>query len=324
MGAVSAIAGDSERFYVASSSEVAAHDPQTGRVLWQFHGTHPAPADEGRDNPAVAFGSGRLFFADGGHSLRRLDPSSGAPLWELDLQTRGIFALHEHDGIVLVSIEPLTRAFLEFAAVDAQTGKLLWHQRGGGRLLPEAGPEGVLLLGSVQGRTGILLLDPRSGSVRASFRIGDGPGSFARAVDGQGTTWVIAPAATGELLGLRLGPSQPPTPRITLRGRVTFASSSVPEQALPGFIITRDPDRSSSPYQTVRTKADGTYEFTLAADDVIALSPTQRGLEAQAAKSANKNNTCMSEPMAYFLRKTQVLPADRFDFEIWCQEIIDH
>lgn len=68
----------------------------------------------------------------------------------------------------------------------------------------------------------------------------------------------------------------------------------------------------------MRTKADGSYEFTLAADDVIALAPTQHSVEAYAAKSANKNYRCMSQPAAYFLRKAKVLSADRFDFEIVC------
>lgn len=318
-GGIDTITADASHFYVASDSAFAALNPATGAVEWTVKGTTPAEPVLNRQS-AVASASA-VLFVDDGRTLQRLAPESGMPVWKLELETNAVNSLIVQDGVAYALIEPRGSGGRQVMAIDTERGRVLWRKVGAGRPLNAVGPEGVTVLGKVNERLGVVLLDARSGAPRASFRVGDGNMTLARAVAADGSTWLVSSTASDEILGLRVTQRAPPAPEVTLRGRLT---NGVGGPALADFPLLRDPDRPGAPYAETRTDADGNYAFTVRAADVIGITASPRAVEAFRERTRNGRRSwfCFVHPEVRYVRAGAIADGARFDFTLGCDEML--
>jgi len=145
---------ESGTMYVAASKGITALDPTTGKILWQYIGPNPPPANPGgAPAPQLIFGNtskgidycnGEITTGQQDGSIVALNAKTGAPLWTNQVSAVSEFAGHtgqtspisncdgtagpNHDGLVFAgpngSSSPL-RGHMD--AIDAKTGALVWR-----------------------------------------------------------------------------------------------------------------------------------------------------------------------------------------------------
>lgn len=148
--------GDTCYFCSSAENRLLAVDAATGRVQWSFF-------TDGAPRLAPAFWQGRLYFGADDGLFRCLDASTGRLLWQIDASPNremslGYGRFHAQrpiraagiveDGIAYFTAGLFPQSGIEFYAIHAEKGSILWHRqfdRGG---MSDVVPQGHILASS--------------------------------------------------------------------------------------------------------------------------------------------------------------------------------
>lgn len=113
------------RIFAMDSKASVTAVSQSGAVLWTQDLTPPRDRQNDAGGGGLAFGDGLLFVSSGFGKLYALDPSSGAEVWQQDLDAPATGAPSVKDGLVYV-VAGDNVAW----AVNSRTGKVVWQLDG--------------------------------------------------------------------------------------------------------------------------------------------------------------------------------------------------
>jgi outer membrane protein assembly factor BamB len=201
------------RVYVGTGEGVKAFDAATGDELWRFLTGETAvpdnpPPDSVDASPVLA--DGVLYTGEGGYGgLYALDPATGKELWHVDTHGATWVGPAVANGTVYIGsdavfdVDQQDTAPSALYAVDAKTGKELWHTAFGdaqGAFGPPVVADGVVIIGvsttpfaEVDANTGYYLaVDAATGKERWRVAMDKAP-------------WEAAPGAAGDLAYLTGG-----------------------------------------------------------------------------------------------------------------------